>query len=84
MVSVINIQFTSMATPIIPDFITGEGEYTHYHFLDTDECQADPCDVNANCTNSDGSYACTCNVGYEGNGTNCTGIYHILVPFSGW
>ena len=33
LVSVINIQFTSIAIQNIPDFITGEGEYTHYHII---------------------------------------------------
>ena len=45
----------------------------HSLSLDIDECKDYPCDVNANCTNSDGSYACDCNDGYEGNGTRCTG-----------
>ena len=31
------------------------------------------CDENANCTNTDGSYNCSCNPGYEGDGFNCTG-----------
>ena len=31
------------------------------------------CDENANCTNTDGSYNCSCNRGYEGDGFNCTG-----------
>ena len=31
------------------------------------------CDENANCTNTDGSYNCSCNHGYNGDGFNCTG-----------
>ena len=31
------------------------------------------CDENGNCTNTDGSYNCSCNHGYEGDGFNCTG-----------
>ena len=31
------------------------------------------CDENANCTNTDGSHNCSCNHGYEGDGSNCTG-----------
>ena len=37
-------------------------------FLDIDECYEDPlsCDfVNGMCMNSDGSYICSCNSGYE-------------------
>ena len=40
-----------------------------------DECSADssPCDENADCTNSDGSYFCTCKQGFTGDGTTCDG-----------
>jgi len=42
---------------------------------DVDECsgESSPCDVNADCTNSDGSYSCTCKQGFTGNGTICQG-----------
>ena len=43
---------------------------------DIDECAsafANKCDSKANCTNTEGSYNCTCFKGYSGNGTNCTG-----------
>ena len=42
---------------------------------DINECAMNmsKCDENANCSNNDGSYNCTCNPGYEGNGFNCTG-----------
>ena len=34
------------------------------------------CDMNANCTNTEGSYECGCNEGYEGDGYigNCTNV----------
>lgn len=44
-------------------------------FLDINECDKDPCDNNAKCTNTDGSFYCTCNNGFTGNGLNCTGIH---------
>ena len=40
---------------------------------DTNECASDPCHDNATCTNHAGTYACECNVGYTGNGHNCSG-----------
>ena len=45
-------------------------------FTDIDECIEDThsCDGNASCTNTIGSYNCTCVFGFEGDGLNCTGI----------
>jgi len=42
---------------------------------DINECtsRTPPCDVNAHCTNRRGSYTCTCNSGYRGNGKACHG-----------
>ncbi|KAL9961058.1 hypothetical protein ACROYT_G029938 [Oculina patagonica] len=43
---------------------------------DLDECKtlSDNCDVNADCQNTVGSYTCTCNAGYTGDGENCKDI----------
>ena len=41
-------------------------------FLDVDECVNNPCHDNANCSDSEGSFECQCNVGYSGNGFNCS------------
>ena len=35
----------------------------------------DSCDVNAECNNTEGSYFCTCNAGYSGDGFGCTGKF---------
>lgn len=50
-------------------------------FADIDECSSDPspCDENADCTNSDGSYSCTCKQGFAGNGTVCNGMRELSV-----
>ena len=43
---------------------------------DEDECSnstLNNCHADANCTNNKGSFACACNPGYDGNGTQCTG-----------
>ena len=48
--------------------------YYFYDFPDIDECKGNhSCHVNATCTNTNGSYVCTCNPGYVGNGSDCTG-----------
>ena len=55
-----------------------------FHFTDIDECllDTDSCDkINADCTDSDGSYACTCHVGFTGNGETCCmySTYHTMI-----
>eukprot|EP00058_Branchiostoma_floridae_P012045 XP_002597533.1 hypothetical protein BRAFLDRAFT_219757 [Branchiostoma floridae] len=44
-------------------------------FPDVDECTtgSHDCDVNANCTNTIGSFDCRCVVGYQGDGKTCSG-----------
>ena len=46
---------------------------------DVDECIKNPCDHN--CTNTDGSFTCSCNNGYEldDNGRSCNGMYIMLI-----
>ncbi|XVF36908.1 hypothetical protein REPUB_Repub19eG0099300 [Reevesia pubescens] len=48
--------------------------------LDINECKiSSPCDENADCYNSPGSFKCICRGGYEGdgkrNGTGCTSVH---------
>ena len=45
-------------------------------FTDIDECENNPCDVNALCVNTPGTHICDCNIGYSGTGYNCTGLYY--------
>ena len=42
---------------------------------DIDECTlaTHNCDTNADCLNNPGSFTCSCNVGYTGDGITCTG-----------
>ncbi|XP_066022881.1 uromodulin-like [Pocillopora verrucosa] len=43
--------------------------------IDVDECKGNhSCHENANCTNTMGSHECNCQLGYTGNGQNCTDI----------
>ena len=39
--------------------------------VDIDECQEEPCDQNAECSNSQGSFSCSCNSQYLGDGFRC-------------
>ena len=51
--------------------------------LDINECTSNVlphnCHDDARCNNTKGSFNCTCNKGYEGDGVNCTGNYIIYV-----
>ena len=50
--------------------------------LDTDECTVGtyPCDPNASCRNTKGSFECTCKAGFTGDGKTCRGK-NIIVSF---
>ena len=50
--------------------------YFNYH-SDADEClnNSHNCSENANCTNTEGSFNCSCKPGYIGNGHNCSGWF---------
>ena len=58
-------------------------ELTILNSIDANECSDDnPCDRNATCTNFIGSYNCTCNEGFQGDGINCEGTAHASVMYS--
>ena len=44
-------------------------------YIDINECvqQTHTCDINATCQDTEGSFLCSCNVGFAGNGNNCSG-----------
>lgn len=41
-------------------------------------CKNNNCDANASCHNNDGTYSCSCNNGFTGDGFNCTGILFFI------
>ena len=43
-------------------------------FTDINECMNNPCNNNAFCTNTNGSYTCTCNDGYVEKRNFCEGM----------
>ena len=52
----------------------GYFQFVHVIFIsDIDECSLNKCHQNATCTNTKGSYNCTCKDGFVGDGKNCTG-----------
>ena len=45
---------------------------------DVDECSdlaSNNCHAMANCTDTEGSFTCSCNTGYSGNGVSCNSEY---------
>ncbi len=50
--------------------------------VDINECVLDTdnnCDENAMCNNTIGNFNCTCDPGYMGDGTMCTGMKIIII-----
>ena len=54
-----------------------------YFSSDIDECTdgTHNCDPNASCGNIPGTFTCTCNPGYTGDGMSCTGKFFVTIKF---
>ena len=52
--------------------------FYYFYFLDIHECMSDPCHGNATCHDTEGSFECQCDVGYSGNGFNCSSKTKVL------
>ena len=52
-----------------------------FFITDVNECNnvTYPCHANATCKNTNGYYICDCRKGFDGDGTNCTGMYLISI-----
>ena len=53
-------------------FKNGYCNMSSFH-IDIDECMISDnlCAMNATCSNTEGSYNCSCDTGFNGNGTTC-------------
>jgi MYXO-CTERM domain-containing protein len=59
---------------------SGDGSASGSGCTNDDECllESDNCSPNAACVDTVGSFTCTCNAGFFGNGVNCTDINECL------
>ena len=65
-----------LRTSVILLFECNIWSHLPFYTPDTDECASpdeNECASKALCTNTEGSYLCSCLVGYQGDGKNCTG-----------
>ncbi|XP_033640831.1 fibrillin-2-like [Asterias rubens] len=75
-VTVCNPSCLNGGTCIAPNQCRCRTGYSTPRCADLDECTEGPntCDMNADCTNTEGSYSCACKAGYWGDGRTCTDI----------
>ena len=68
-------KFQDFGIQISPRRVIGVYSFNNFTYSDIDECTTSHpvCDVNANCTNTQGSYFCTCKTGFYGDGKTCQG-----------
>ena len=46
----------------------------NFYLIELSGCSSNPCGINADCTDTDGgSFTCTCNDGFTGDGFSCSG-----------
>ena len=46
--------------------------------MNENECEADPCHADADCTDTAGGFVCRCRDGYEGSGVQCQGVCSLV------
>ena len=71
---------------IIGHIIYAERLFTIVHHCtcpstDIDECSeaVDSCDMNADCADTDGSFTCTCQLGFSGDGLTCGSKFFTII-----
>ncbi|XP_072048651.1 uncharacterized protein [Amphiura filiformis] len=72
-------KFTTGVTTVVSRDRRGINKVCRFNVsVDDDECLTSPCDANAVCSNNPGSYDCTCNAGFSGDGLSCTDVDECL------
>ena len=65
-------------------FVCMSYSYPFITHADINECDSTPCDMNAMCQDTNGSFVCACNSGFSGNGFTCSSkllYYHISCSY---
>ena len=78
---VLNAQVS--CTPLTTNLCHGRNLSENFFISDINECALgmDNCDRNADCTDTEGSFTCTCELGYTGDGTTCSKLVCFLDIF---
>ena len=58
----------------------------YFLYADINECMtgSDNCHTNAQCTDTEGSFTCSCNAGYTGDGVTCTSKIDVSLLYMMW
>ena len=57
------------------------GDFITFFSTDINECMNSPCSTFAVCQNTVGSFSCSCNAGFTGNGLSCLGNIKSLILY---
>ena len=75
--------FMKLANLLLKCSFVANSKFKCFYVVHSDENECvlgtHECDVNATCTNTDGSHQCDCDAGFTGNGTHCEGTYYRMI-----
>ena len=63
----------------VADFVKFKCSF--FRSIDLDECAVNKGGCDQVCTNTQGSYQCSCNPGYTKRGHGCYGIFTVVITF---
>ena len=64
----------------VADFVKFKCSF-FFRSIDLDECAVNKTGCDQVCTNTQGSYQCSCNPGYTKRGHGCHGIFTVVITF---